>query len=83
MGSMTALELIDQILGRTPFKCTEPQLRFLRDLVVQGLDPEAKKKSDEIHKKKVLAALRRNLTHAKKEFEAAKKELSDAEELGV
>lgn len=77
---MTALDLIDQMLGRTSFSCTEKQMRFLRDLVVQGQDPEAMKKASDIHRKKVLAALRRNLTHAKKEFEAAKQELKDAED---
>lgn len=80
---MTPIELIDQMLGRTPFNCTEKQMRFLRDLVIQQQNPETLKKAMDTRKKVVLAALRREVTNTKKAFEAAQKELKDAESEGV
>jgi hypothetical protein len=74
---VTPLELIDQMLGRPEFSCTEKQMRFLKDLIIQNQDPKAVEKAAEIHKKKVLAALRRNVTEAKKNLNFAEKELSD------
>ena len=76
---MTALELIDQMLGKKEFRCTENQMRFLRELVMQMQDPEELKKANLAHHKKVLAALRREVTYRKKELEMAKLELRAAE----
>ena len=78
---MTPLELIDQILGREAFHCTRSQLEFIRNLVVENQDVKAVKAAAQIHKKKVLAALRRNVTAAKKDLEVATKELKDWEAL--
>lgn len=74
---MRPLELIDQMLSKKPFSCTEKQMRFLRDLVVSHQDTAAVRESDRIHSRKTLTALRQEFIRAQKNFEAASKVLAD------
>jgi hypothetical protein len=68
---MQPLELIDQMLSRKEFNCTRKQMEFLRELVVMHQDPFVFDKANAAYKKKQVANARRELTVARKAFEAA------------
>lgn len=76
---MKPLELVDQMLNRTPFSCTEKQMRFLRDLIMQNSNTELIKQADYLHQKKLISAMKREVTNAKKIYEAAVINLKKAE----
>jgi len=68
---MQPLELIDQMLSRKEFNCTKKQMEFLRELVINHQDPLVFAKAQAAYKKKQVANARRELTVARKAFEAA------------